>query len=97
MRPVPLALAAALGAGLLCTPALAQPAPQPTQPQAPTTTAATPKLPPPTRSVAKPTIPARKGPPRPYAACLHDARKAGLKGADRRRFVSRCELGYGVS
>ena len=42
--------------------------------------------------------PARAAPerrrPRPYAFCNATARQRGLRGGDRRRFITRCELGY---
>ena len=33
--------------------------------------------------------------PRPYKVCLQRARERGLRGGDRRSFITRCQLGYG--
>jgi hypothetical protein len=72
------------------------PAAQP-QRQAPTPAAAPRAAPPP---ATRPAPPAAHAPgrdalrPRPYAQCKAQARQSGLRGADRRRFVSRCQLGY---
>jgi hypothetical protein len=33
--------------------------------------------------------------PRPYGVCRDRARERGLRGGDRRSFITRCQLGFG--
>jgi hypothetical protein len=64
-------------------------------PAPPTATGATTARPASPKAPAKPAeVKPHRGPPRPYAQCIGIARKAGLRGAERRRYVSRCQLGY---
>jgi len=82
---------AALGGILFgLAPALAQ-APPVTNTAAPAATAA-PK--PPAKPAEKAPEARKRGPPKSYAHCLGLARKEGLRGAQRRRYVSRCQLGF---
>ena len=103
VRPSLLALAAQMM--VLSWPALAQSpeaAPQPLTPAAqeaapsdPAMTGGTARAAP-SRSARPPSgvfRPPRQ--PRPYKVCLQRARERGLRGGDRRSFITRCQLGYG--
>jgi hypothetical protein len=87
---------------VLAWPALAQaPAAMPPSPAA----QETPGDPAMTGATARPTVPRSGRPtppafrpkrePRPYKVCLQRARERGLRGGDRRSFITRCQLGYG--
>ena len=102
-RPSLLALTAQMM--VFACPVLAQ-APAPTSPPAPPPAAqevsGDPAM---TGATARPSAPRSGRPaapafrpkrePRPYKVCLQRARERGLRGGDRRSFITRCQLGYG--
>ncbi len=103
MRPSALVIAAHMM--VLAWPVFAQ-APQAAPPQPPSAAQAAPAdpamtgattpttRPSPPRTTRPPTFrPPRQ--PRPYGVCRQRARERGLRGGDRRSFITRCQLGYG--
>lgn len=98
MRLTLAALAAiAFGASLGAAPVAAQTLPAPAPVAAPAASPAAPaaaRPPAAPKPAPKPPEARRRGPPKAYAHCLGLARKDGLRGAERRRWVARCQLGY---
>jgi hypothetical protein len=102
MRPSLLALAAQMM--VFTWPVFAQ-APQPAPPPAGLLAQAVPADPAMTGATTRPASPRSTRPsppafrpqrqPRPYSFCRQRARERGLRGGDRRSFITRCQLGYG--
>ena len=102
MRPSLLALAAQMM--VLTWPVFAQ-APQAAPPALPAAQAPAPADPSMTGGTARPAPSRSTRPapptfrpqrqPRPYSVCRQRARERSLRGADRRSFIIRCQLGYG--
>jgi hypothetical protein len=80
-------------------PAVAAPAADPGHPAATGTTrpAGSPRTAPPAVGARPPSPPSTRPvrQRRPYSVCRQRARERALRGADRRSFIVRCQLGYG--